>query len=63
MARALLADGELGGRAVARDAASGRARALADPGADLVEAETIGATIPVASGRPTASRSLRRSAR
>jgi uncharacterized protein YbjT (DUF2867 family) len=34
--RALLADGELGVRAVTRDATSGQARALADAGADVV---------------------------
>jgi uncharacterized protein YbjT (DUF2867 family) len=39
VARALLADGESGVRAVTRDAASGKARALADLGADVVEAD------------------------
>jgi uncharacterized protein YbjT (DUF2867 family) len=66
VARALLADGEFGVRAVTRDAASSKARSLAELGADVVEAdltdigqavlhvlrrpaETIGATVPVAS--------------
>ncbi len=39
VARALLADGEFGVRAVTRDAASSKARALTDLGADVVEAD------------------------
>jgi uncharacterized protein YbjT (DUF2867 family) len=39
VARALLADGEFGVRAVTRDAASTKARSLADLGADVVEAD------------------------